>query len=296
MTTKKTPAKAKTPKSAVKKTTAGAKSQKPAAKKATTGAKASKPAAKKTPAKAAAKAKAITAPKTRFIKTALLPTPGAVPVAMVPAPSANMLPLLDKAFDEIAAAVEELQDGLPIDQPLTGVERMRLIGVRARNYGFLAKAWEVINARPDFAPPKFSLEDMATLANNLNRARDLSTLAEQFQRIIDDYLLTVGTLAYRDGLTLYRNLQAMARARVPGAAELFDQLRQFFTLHRRGRGADAEPSMHEIEREINSVLHGRSDGEILIKHESPHMVGGEHEVVENVSKRGKRKAEIKVKE
>ena len=210
-----------------------------------------------------------------------------------PAPATDESWVLNSAFHDIAMANGKLQEGLPIDQSLTGTERMRLIGVRARNYGFITKTWEVANARPDFLPPKFSMANMSTLVDNLNRARDLSTLIQQLQRLVDDYMMTVGTQAYRDALQIYGQLRAMARAKVPGANEIFQQLRQFFTLRRRRPG---EPTLHELERDFHSLLHKHADGEMIIKNESPHTTGGVHEVVDEVHKHGRHGAEIKVEE
>ena len=71
-------------------------------------------------------------------------------------------------------------------------------------------------------------------------------------------------------------------------------LRQFF---RTGpRSVEGEPSLRELEREIDSVLHKHADGKIVIENESPHLVGGKHKVVADVQKRGKRGAKIEVEE
>jgi hypothetical protein len=40
----------------------------------------------------------------------------------------------------------------------------------------------------------------------------------------------------------------------------------------------------ELERDIKRLIHGKADGEIVIKNESPHVQGGLHEVIDNVHK------------
>ena len=40
----------------------------------------------------------------------------------------------------------------------------------------------------------------------------------------------------------------------------------------------------ELERDIKRLIHGKADGEIIIKNERPNMVGGVHEVIDNVHK------------
>jgi hypothetical protein len=91
------------------------------------------------------------------------------------------------------------------------------------------------------------------------------------------YLLLTCDAAYRDALRIYGNLRELSRSRVLGAEELFQQLLQFFTLHRRGR--TGEPTEHKLERDFRSLLHGHADGEMIIKNESPHKSAGEREVV-----------------
>ena len=207
----------------------------------------------------------------------------------------NVVPILTKAFHEIIDTTVMVQNALPGGPDLTGAQRRRLFSARARKWGFITKTWETIDAWPDFAPPNFSIPEMSKMMANAENARQLLTLVQQLAQFLDDYLLTTNDELYRDGLRVYGTLREQARARVPGAEKLFAILRQFFTLHRRGRAA-TEPTEAELEREFRQLVKKRADGEIIIKNESPHMVGGVHEVVENVRKKGKRGAEIKVEE
>jgi len=188
-----------------------------------------------------------------------------------------------------------LLGSLPIDQALTGPQRQRLIGVRARKWGFITKSWEIIAARPNFAPANFSMPDMSKVLANVEQARQLLALAEQLARLLNDYLLTENDALYREALRIYRSLQDQARSGIQGADELFQILRQFFMLHRPHHGGN-EPTEHQLEVDLRRALKNRADGEIIVKNESPHLTGGAREVVDTVRKRGKGKAEIKVKE
>jgi hypothetical protein len=40
----------------------------------------------------------------------------------------------------------------------------------------------------------------------------------------------------------------------------------------------------EIERDVKRLIHGKADGEIVLKNERPNMTGGVHEVIDNVHK------------
>ena len=178
---------------------------------------------------------------------------------------------------------------------MTGRERARLVGVKSRNYGFISKAYDIAFDNPDFRLSNFSLADMGQTLTYLEHARQLTIVVEQLRHLADDFLLVICDKAYRDALRIYGNLREQARAKVPGADALYQQLLQYFTLHRRGSSED-EPTEHELERDFRSLIHGHSDGEMIIKNESAHKSGGVHEVVDDVHKHGRHGAEIKVKE
>ena len=201
--------------------------------------------------------------------------------------------VLTKTAKDVTDINKILRGYLPLEQDLTGTQRRRLIGAKSRNYGFLVKAFEVVDDRPEFIPPNFSLTNMEGTIANLEVARDLVVIAENLQRLVDDFLLQTTDLAFRDALLIYGNLRTQSRANIQGATDVFDQLKQFFTLRRRNR---TEPTEKQLEREAKQLLRGKADGEMVIKNKSARMTGGEHEVVEDVRKRGKRGAEMKVKE
>ncbi|MDR3013513.1 MAG: hypothetical protein LBU70_09970 [Chitinispirillales bacterium] len=184
---------------------------------------------------------------------------------------------------ELERVIEKFMSEVDIDTNLSGKERMRLFGVKSRNYGFISKAFEIARDHPNFAPGNFSIDDMAETLRILEQVRDLSVVVEQLQRITGDYLLLTSDNAYRDALRVYGNLREQNRARVAGASALFDELLQFFTLHRRGREG-AEPTEKQLERDFRSLLHGHKDGKIVIENVSPKMTGGIHEVIDDVHK------------
>jgi len=242
---------------------------------------------KKTPSKKPAANAAILPP------APLIPAGEDLPA--LPASIENMQQPIRKTFTNVAAATDWLRKQLPLNDELTPLQRRRLNGAGPRKYGFIVKTWETAEARPAFRPPGFSVDDLGTSIANVEEARQLLALIDQLRRLVDDFLLVSADDAYRGSLRFYRNLRELARSRNPGAQALFDQLRRFFTLRRRNLN-EPEPTEHQIERDIRSLLHGHADGEMIIKNESPHTTGGVHEVVDEVQKRGKRKAEIKIKE
>ena len=165
---------------------------------------------------------------------------------------------------------------------LTATDRRRLVGVGVRNNGFIDKAFDIALENPQFMPPHF---DVGTLTANMRDIEDLRQLLwtlQQFVQAVSNALLVHSDSAYRDALRIYRSLQEQTTNRVDGAEPLFRALVTFFS--RRRKPANEEPTEVELERDIKRLIHGKGDGEIVIKNERPHMVGGVHEVIDNVHK------------
>jgi hypothetical protein len=172
-------------------------------------------------------------------------------------------------------------DEANLDTNMTGRERMRLFGVKSRNYGFINKAYDIAKDNPKFAPSNFSISSMTETVRILEEVRNLSMVVDQLRQLVDDYLLLTCDNAYRDALRIYGNLREQSRARVAGAETLYQQLLQFFTLRRR-HPKDAEPTEHELERDFRALIHGRKDGQILIENEAPRLAEGVHRVIDDV--------------
>ena len=216
--------------------------------------------------------------------------------ASIPPPNPILAALLT-AIADLVKNINDLQSVLNIDTNLTGRERARLIGVKSRNYGFIVKSFDIIRDNPDFGPPNFELNDMMKNLVYLENSRQLTMLIEQLRHLADDFLLTTCDTAYRDALRIYGSLREQSRNRVPGADALFQQLLQFFTLRRRRPGEEepTQPTEHELERDYKRLIHGKADGQMTVKHVSPHVVGGLHEVVDDVHQhRGSGVLEVEV--
>jgi hypothetical protein len=104
---------------------------------------------------------------------------------------------------------------------------------------------------------------------------------QQFQQLAAGAFMQQADVCYREALRVYGSLREQARARVPGAEPLFQALMTFF---RRRRRQGAEPTEHELELDFKRLVHGKADGEIIIKNESPKMTEGVHKVVDDVHK------------
>jgi len=225
------------------------------------------------------------------------PVPAPVPATGSGNTSDITLPVLRNAIMRVEESLVDFQDLLDMTTNMTGRERQRLISARTRNYGFIMKAFVIALENPAFRPGNFSFDGMTENVEILDQARQLTLVLEQLRAFADDLLLMACDTSYRDALRVYGNLREQNRSNVAGARALFKELLQYFTLHRGGRAGDDELSEKELEADFHRLIHGRADGEMVIKNEMPHKTGGAHEIVDDVHKPGKHDgAEIKVKE
>ena len=225
------------------------------------------------------------------------PVPAPIPLARAVSSEASdlTLPVLKNAIERVEESLVDFQELLDMTTNMTGRERLRLFGVKSRNYGFISKAYAIALENPNFRPANFSFDDMTNNIEVLDQSRQLSMVLDQLRMIAEDLLLLSADNSYRDALRVYGNLREQSRANVAGARSLFLELLQFFTLHRGGR-TNEQPTEKQLEIDFHRLIHGHADGEMVIKNESPHLSRAVHEVVDEVHKHGKGGAEIEVKE
>ena len=187
---------------------------------------------------------------------------------------------LEMAFNQAVSLRDRVQSLLN-NAELSDSDRRRLLGSGVRRYGFIDKVSDLMAVNTDFIPSFLDPENFKTTLRRLETVRNVNALLQQTLRLNTDILLILGDEAYRQALSFYGAVRDAARRRAPGASELFRIMAAFF---HRGRRTDEEPTEPELERDFHALLHGRKDGEIVIKNEKPHLVGGIHEVADETHK------------
>jgi hypothetical protein len=182
-----------------------------------------------------------------------------------------------------------------LETTLSPAERRRLIGAGVKNYGLIDKTFDIARDNPQFLPPFLTVEQMWHDMQDFEEIRHLVAILEQFLSVANECMLIQGDKCFRDALRIYDSLKEQSRNRVPGAKALYEMLLSFFKKRR--RPGEAEPTEKELERDFHALLHGRADGEIIIKNERPVVTGRKREVIDAV-KRGKvtAKETVNVKE
>jgi hypothetical protein len=186
---------------------------------------------------------------------------------------------LKKLHDEVYNLVETFPE-ISQDVALSDSERRKMLGSGIRRYGFIDKVSDLAVANPDFIPPYMNEGDLKDLIRQIEVLRDTSVNLQQLSRMVNDELLVTGDDAYRLALMYSNSVRDASRRRVPGAEALFNTLKPFFkSMSRRKTG---EPTEKGIVKDVKAILHGKKDGEIIIKNESPTTSGGVHEVIDDV--------------
>ena len=168
---------------------------------------------------------------------------------------------------------------------LTGKERQRLFGAGVKNYGFIEKAYDVARENPEFAPPHFNIENLAEGLRKFDNIRQLVFELEQYLQAAGNIMILESDVHYHNALRIYGSLKELARNRIHTAEPLFEALRTFFKRRKRkGGNAAGAPTEKQLEKDAKKLLHGKADGEIVIKNESPQVTRGKRTVVDNVRK------------
>ena len=167
------------------------------------------------------------------------------------------------------------------DSALSGAQRRRLIGAGVRNYGFIEKCLDVARENPALFPANFNITRFALNVHELDVYRQLFWVLEKFTQAASEAMLINADQSFHDALRVYRILQEQTRSGIHGAEPLFRALNRFFQRPRHPeQGGD--PTIPELERDFNKIVHGKADGEIVIKNEMPRVSGGTREIIDNV--------------
>jgi len=183
-------------------------------------------------------------------------------------------------LEAILVKSEEVQQLITLNTDelinLTPIERRRLMGAGMRRYGFIDKLSDVITNT------KYESNEIKHCLRLLEMVRNLSVILETALRTNNDILLTLGNDAYRMALIIYRQIQIDSREGDAIAQTLFEILRKFFRPM--GKRTSEEPTEAEVERDIKALLHGRKDGEIIVKNERDRIIKGKRTVVDETHK------------
>jgi hypothetical protein len=158
------------------------------------------------------------------------------------------------ATQVLRAAYTQLSGAFP--ETILQAERHRLKGAGTKRYGFIDRIMDYSGEYPQFVTAAFSRTRLTQAMRNIEQFRDAQIAAEMMLQLINDQLLMAGETAFNEALLYYDSVKALAKRNVPGAPELYEQLKPLFTRTRNPEIADDTqggnpPTIDSEDKEIN---------------------------------------------
>jgi hypothetical protein len=228
-----------------------------------------KPVAKKAPAKKATNAKA--KPKTATAKSALAtrrPDPNQ-------SPTVN---LVNSITQDVLYLITELSN---YAANLRALDRQRHNGVGLRRLGFIEAAFRLSSKFPQYFLHWLNTAKFQADLDLFNAVRSLVEVCRSLEEKAWNINVEASDMVYTDALEYYSQVQDAAERRIDSAESIYNELHGFF---RHGSRNGEEPTEKQIKRDVNSLLHGKKDGEVIIKNIKPKTTGGKHEVIDETFK------------
>jgi hypothetical protein len=195
----------------------------------------------------------------------------------------KMLPLAMR--DDLVLKMDELANIINAARDLISHQTDRrsvAVGKGFRNYGFMMASNQSINNFPELAPNFVDINTFNDVVEDYLFARDVAERLLSIANDVRDIMNIFGNIGFDFALAYYSNVRSIAdRTRDKTAVSVFEILRRFFNRKRTPQNG-SEPTEKELERDFHRLLHGKADGEIIIRNERPHVSAGERTVVDNV--------------
>jgi hypothetical protein len=160
---------------------------------------------------------------------------------------------------------------------LRALDRKRLNDVGIKRQGFIERAYNYAVENPEFLPYYLTIDKSREDNDYFTSFRNLFDLGKQIQEILWNITVQSSDIVYTDALEFYASVREAAKRRVDAAETIFKDLEIFF---KHKRTAAEEPTAKELKRDINSLLHGKRDGKIVVENVKPKTTGGARKVVD----------------
>jgi hypothetical protein len=137
--------------------------------------------------------------------------------------------LTAKEISETVQKLKEIQaqlaDRLIALQP---EERRAVPKMSDKTLPFVEKVVSYVDSRPEFAPFYLPVEDMKIDFQAVNDLKQIQREAEQLCQALNDTILLSGSEAYSAALAYYNSVKQAAKANVPHAAPVYEDLKKRF--------------------------------------------------------------------
>jgi hypothetical protein len=239
-----------------------------------------KPAARKTTARKTATRKATTRKTATRKTTARKTTANNSRGTRRPAANQPPQPLaIDQITDTVMRLIEEINE---YTANLRALDRQRHNGVGLKRLGFIQAAFRISKQFPQYFPHWL---DTMKFQNDLMLFESIRSLVEACRSLEEkawNINVESADMIYTDALEYYAPVENAAKRRVDAAETIFAELHSFFERgsYKDKNESEAAPTQKKAKRDINALMKGKKDGEIIIRNISPKTIGGRHEIID----------------
>jgi dihydroxyacid dehydratase/phosphogluconate dehydratase len=139
--------------------------------------------------------------------------------------------LSEEDLQEIQQAIALLNRKMPFLIHLSADERRRLYKMGDKSLAFVSNSITVVQTNPEILPASFNIEEFKRDYQLAIALTEIQIQLSQLTEKVDDTLLSVGSDAMSNSLTIYEYVKTAAK-RVPGLKSLAEQLSQRFKAMR----------------------------------------------------------------
>jgi hypothetical protein len=176
--------------------------------------------------------------------------------------------------NEVLGFINDLDD---YAANLRALDRQRHNGVGLKRQGFIEAALRLSTKFPQYFPHWLSTAKFKADLDFFNAVRSLVEVCRSLEEKAWNINVEASDMVYTDALEYYAQVQDAAERRIDSAESIYAELHDFF---RRGPMEGDQPTQKKIKRDVDALLHGRKDGEVIIKNVKPKTSGGTHEVID----------------
>jgi hypothetical protein len=170
------------------------------------------------------------------------------------------------------------------DETFPAIDNAPHAGAGVRNIGFTEVAYRSAVTHYQFMPPFRPLSQFTEAITDFHNKQTIYQELLQFMNKVQQSMFRSSDAAYHYGLDYYNSIREAARHKGQTTAKAeYDLLSRYFKHAKPAKPGD-EPTEAQLERDFHALLHGKKEGELTIKNESAHSVGGKREVKDDVHK------------
>jgi energy-converting hydrogenase Eha subunit F len=141
----------------------------------------------------------------------------------------HVIPIPPAVLADAQSLIDEANAILsPYLLPLTPAERHNMAKMGDKTLSFVEKAQDYAHQYPQFCPSYLNVAAFDTDMTDATGLRTVHITAKQLSDNIDDTVMVAGSEAYQAALTFYNAVKAAAVQDIPGAKEVYNDLKARF--------------------------------------------------------------------